>query len=535
MPVQNHHDRCNELREFILLQGRFPAYTPDDKEENSLCAWMLDHRKLAYASTTKKQQQLENFASIHPGLTAKKLDYNYCCTPQLWKDQYERFNNDANLRAVETYTSPYMNRRFVPLDMSFQQYLIERFQIKNRFSPLDCNPTQAVSGSMQHVISYALYPEHYGMSQWPTQQHTTINFPNTPYAPYPSSLFKRQHYTTSLNNKLQTVEDMLFPDNLLQRIRECPDATTVKELLLQNVGLFDAFNFGKNGQGSSEVVCIMDTIFNQPRRTAYSCFIDPAHYSPKLDTNVQDLYTYGVAGRPKIDERCRQIPTWLYEFGVETWKHCYSTLSPPSQICPPTICHVLVYIDSYHPGKRWKCNMALHKDNPCTRKPPSSQSSHIAGTDVIMTSIGDTINYELVKHNNLAATYDDYEANRGLGSEWVHTIPLEGGSTYVHSASDDVRYAHTLEFPKLGSNPHRGENKPNTTRVRAGLIWRWAGKLQSFRANEDEDRRHKFSAVGREPFLHAYNKEPPMDTVTWKSMGYLDDNGHNTIMPLLKL
>ena len=102
MPKQNHHDRCNELREFILLQGRFPAYTPDDKEENSLCAWMLEHRKLAYASTTKKQQQLENFASIHPGLTAKKLDYNYCCTPQLWKDQYERFNNDANLRAVET-------------------------------------------------------------------------------------------------------------------------------------------------------------------------------------------------------------------------------------------------------------------------------------------------------------------------------------------------------------------------------------------------------------------------------------------------
>ena len=152
-----------------------------------------------------------------------------------------------------------------------------------------------------------------------------------------------------------------------------------------------------------------------------------------------------------------------------------------------------------------------------------------------MTSIGDTINYELVKHNNLAATYDDYEANRGLGSEWVHTIPLEGGSTYVHSASDDVRYAHTLEFPKLGSNPHRGENKPNTTRVRAGLIWRWAGKLQSFRANEGKDRRHKFSAVCREPFLHAHNKEPPMDTVTWKSMGYLDDNGHNTIMPLLKL
>jgi len=58
---------------------------------------------------------------------------------------------------------------------------------------------------------------------------------------------------------------------------------------------------------------------------------------------------------------------------------------------------------------------------------------------------------------------------------------------------------------------------------------------QSFRANEGKDRRHKFSAVDREPFLHAHNKEPPMDTVTWKSMGYLDDNGHNTIMPLLKL
>ena len=146
---------------------------------------MVDHQKLKYASTPKKQQQLENFASIHPGLTATNLDYNYCCTPQLWKDQYERFNNDANLRAVETYTSPYMNRRFVPLDMSFQQYLIERFQIKNRFSPLECNPTQAVSGSMQHVISYALHPAHYGISQWPPQQHTTINFPNTPYAPYP--------------------------------------------------------------------------------------------------------------------------------------------------------------------------------------------------------------------------------------------------------------------------------------------------------------------------------------------------------------
>jgi len=54
---------------------------------------------------------------------------------------------------------------------------------------------------------------------------------------------------------------------------------------------------------------------------------------------------------------------------------------------------------------------------------------------------------------------------------------------------------------------------------------------QSFRANEGKDRRHKFSAVGREPFFHAHNKEPPMDTV----IGYSDDNGHNTIMPLLKL
>ena len=185
MPVQNHHDWCNELREFILLQGRFPEYTPDDKEESSLCTRMLDHRKLAYASTPKKQQQLENFASIHPGLMATKLDYNYCCTlyPSTLERPIRTINNDANLRADETYTSPYMNRRFVPLDMSFQQYLIERFQIKNRFSPLDCNPTQAVSGSMQHVISYALHPAHYGISQWPA----TIHFPNTPYAPYPSS------------------------------------------------------------------------------------------------------------------------------------------------------------------------------------------------------------------------------------------------------------------------------------------------------------------------------------------------------------
>ena len=27
MPVDNHHHRCNELRECILLQGRFPEYT----------------------------------------------------------------------------------------------------------------------------------------------------------------------------------------------------------------------------------------------------------------------------------------------------------------------------------------------------------------------------------------------------------------------------------------------------------------------------------------------------------------------------
>ena len=64
MPVQNHHDRCNELREFILLQGRFPEYTPDDKEERSLYTWMAEHRKLSYTATPKKQQQMENFASI---------------------------------------------------------------------------------------------------------------------------------------------------------------------------------------------------------------------------------------------------------------------------------------------------------------------------------------------------------------------------------------------------------------------------------------------------------------------------------------
>ena len=505
-----HEQRCDELREFILVNGRFPRSSITNRTEKSLHNWLLRQRKsdLGDNITASRQDNRDRLASIHPGLLSYKLGFNSNDTPYEWSQQYNLFKSEAsNIEIAKTYKSPYHDQVFVPNKyMTCQQYLMERFNIKHIFKPFDCN-TSSPPGTMQNVISYALHPDHYGLSNLPIHNHISIGAPMNPDAPYPSSYFQQDTYTTSHKYLINQVKNELLPNDLLGTIRGCKDADEVVSLLNNNNhNLFDAFHFPKGGPGGVPIP-IFDTRYKQPRRYASSCTVGPTYYSPTHDSHYRHLYSYGRAACYKIDIRNRAMPVCLYELGVETWKHVYPTLSPLSQVCPPDICHILLYIDAYDYPTRWKGEMRLHKDNPPSTTPPSTEASHIAGTDVITVSIGDEMNFHLVGHAKMDATYENIRDNKGTNN-WTTTTTLEDGSTYVHSASNDIRAGHTLDFPNIGANPQRYcANKVYTTRARAALIYRWAGAHKPFRANDKDPINKRFHNISRFSCWDGYGGE----------------------------
>lgn len=548
MVQYNHEQRCDQLREFILVNGRFPRGDTTSSTEKSIYNWLIDQRRSSLCDNitatrqATRQENRDRLASIHPGLLSNKLDFDSNDTPYEWSQQYNLFNSGHNnIEIAKTYKSPYHDKVFVPSKhMTCQQHLMERFNIKHIFKPSDCN-TSSPPGTMQNVISYALHPDHYGLSNLPKHNHISIYAPKNPTAPYPSSYFKQDTYTTSHKNKIDQVKDELLSNDLLGTIRDCRDADEVVSLLNNNNrNLFDAFHFPKGGPGGVPIP-IFDTRYPQPRRYASSCTVGPTYYSPTHESHYRHLYSYGRASCYKIDIRNRPMPVCLYELGVETWKHVYPTLSPLSQVCPPNICHILLYIDAYNSPERWKGEMRLHKDNPPSTTPPSSEESHIAGTDVITVSIGDEMNFHLIGHAKMDATYDKIRANKG--TNWTTTTTLEDGSTYVHSASNDIRAGHTLDFPNIGANSHRCcANKPDTTRVRAALIYRWAGAHKPFRANDTDPINKRYHNISRQAWLQAHNNKTPVNGTNmtfgdkWlQCLGYLDNEGNNIMASKLNL
>ena len=187
--------------------------------------------------------------------------------------------------------------------------------------------------------------------------------------------------------------------------------------------------------------------------------------------------------------------------------------------------------------------MRIHKDNGKQVLDANGQpkltgiqtdtklNSHIFGTPVLMLTIGDTMDYHLIRPDYSRG--QDYTCTSGEAREnfkkrrakCVKTVPLADGTLYVHTAHDDELYHHTLDFCKEILATHKNH-------IRVVLVYRWLSVSAYFRADENDCRGNRYSMVDRYAFerLWEFDKSPE-----WcKALGFIDDRGNNIIKALLK-
>ena len=337
-------------------------------------------------------------------------------------------------------------------------------------------------------------------------------------------------------------------------------------MLNDNEMVFDSFHYGVGGYVYSEVGCILDMKYPQPYRTSFSCTLGPSHYFPSLGTECQELYTYGSPGRSTVDARCRPMPDSKYEVGVEAWNVAHPHLSAMCQVCPPYNCQMLMYpdlhliddtssaasktkkksklnkskskksISSENRTKHLRSEMRLHKDNghqdDITGKHrggnvDKEMNSHILGSDVMMVTIGDTMDFHLVRPNYANQNYKFTQKaainnKKSTNISLTKTVPLSHGSLYVHTAHDDEMYYHGLDFVKEHSKRNR---------VRVVLVFWWLSVPSFFRQSSHDDPCNRYSTVDKHAFEKLYNNKK--GNLWFNALGYLDKDGKNTVTQLM--
>jgi hypothetical protein len=146
--------------------------------------------------------------------------------------------------------------------------------------------------------------------------------------------------------------------------------------------------------------------------------------------------------------------------------------------------------------------MRLHKDNGYQSEDgdlagttaPSDTNSHIFGTDVMVVTLNDSMNFHLVpppSGSTHRATQQQYmkEKMRSKGK----VIELDEYSIYIHSAHDDELYMHGLEFDST-------TKKSQTNRTRFAFVFRWLCKSKMYRASEHDDASNRYSVYERSAF-----------------------------------
>lgn len=499
MPYTNRQERHQQLQQHITLQGDFPSIQSSNKDEIALSRFVQSRRATAFKNKPTNHGEIGQLLRIHPGLlsTRKIFDITKHPTPHPWQLYFDKFKNGTNIsHCVQQFRNPSTNTPWLLNANSFEQYILQRTNALHHIYPEDCL-TNSPLGSMQHILSYAL--------------NDRLDMPAVAFQPNihpcklsiaPGSYFKPHNNTPELNNALSIAHQHLFPGNLLQKLRHCEDDIEVRDTLLENSDLFDAFHIPAGGRPNN-VINIMDTTYQQPRRTSYSCTFGPPIHFPSLDIPVTRLYSYYHGkGRAAADDRARPMPSWLYTLGIETWKHVYHSLPPTCQIIPPYHCQILWYTDTFKRGtnQRTSGRTGLHRDSGAY-KTDDDNYSHIRGTSVTTTTLGDEMVYSLVAPdtttNKTSKTMNLTHAKKNRKkSHLVKETVLEDESTYVHTPDDDASYVHGAHFGPYNSSIH------TPTRVRAALVWRYLGRHQFYRAKHEEDKRIKYSMVSK----HAYDE-----------------------------
>ena len=465
---------------------------------------------------------------MHPGILGPKVfDITRHPIPSEWQQYFESWDSTTD---TQQYTHPITHKPWITGEKSCKEYMVKKFNIMHHIKPSECT-AHSQPGTMQNVLFYVLHSNYNNLSPAQKIPPYTENINPLKSSNRPGRLFSPDN-NISLCPALDNAINHLLPNNLIGNIKNCADEEEVKALLLKNVSLFDAFAYRSKGS-SSTPVNIMETTFLQPRRTSFSCTILPPTYFSLLNAKVQRLYSYThVHGRPQLNDMQRPMVPSLFQLGIQTWQHVRHSLSPLSQVCPPTHLQLMVYTDTQKAGSnsRLSGKMGFHHDNK-DYVSTEANTSQIPGTDVITMTVGDSMTYSLVgpDTNDLqdARNMSALNARNSTGnSNLAKHIELVDRSIYVHTPEDDVNYMHGAAFPAI-------TDFATPTRVRFALVWRWAGRHKYYRSDSEEDMCIKYSAIDRSGIqqLTEWN-----DGDEWyKAMGYINANGENTITPLFQL
>lgn len=282
--------------------------------------------------------------------------------------------------------------------------------------------------------------------------------------------------------------------DLLHMLQHATDSDEVKDILKDHIDMFDKSHFPKGGLGKSHIISIHDTKYPQPRRTNFSVIFDEPTYLKSMNTYAQHMFIYGAAGklmfliyfddlhtltliwlkgRPLIDYKSRPMPPDISELGEMVWWLVRDYLQPLAFVCPPNHCQVCLY------NSLLGSEMGPHKDNGFKNKlgklkgntSGEKQNSHIFGTEVIIVTIGDPMNFLLIpppQGRDYTASYKEHASRSNIGNASI--IPLNNCSVYIHTAHDDEQFVHKLEFPE----------KTNKNCVRFAFIYRWLQNTKPF-------------------------------------------------------
>ncbi|KAL9187540.1 hypothetical protein ACHAXT_001643 [Thalassiosira profunda] len=551
--------QSDHLREWSVFHEheRWPNCNSDDLYEKRLGQWMMKQRTQAF----RRKLSLARIAvldRIHPGILSPKATTNRCdVIPPEWLAVFDAWAAETTEKKVRWYKFPSIGMPYVAEARSFKEHIVRTAKWYEDFQPEDCHPSRTTPGTMPDVLSYLLFPDERTREHehLPPRPFTENRVERTPPL-YHSNCGKLFRMPDELLGKIDQVMDLLLPNNLYEKLKNCtPDGFVT--LMLDGEHAFDHFHVGKTGYYYTEICNIMETKQPQPRRAHFGCSYGPPRRFPRLGVHCQRFALYGAAHRAYADVRCRPMPEVLYDISVAVWKHIWHELSPLSKCCPPFWVSAQLYPFIAGPSKHLsiKGEMRIHKDGGVQKLDPNGQpemdttstsadryfSSTILGSDVVMLTIGDTMDYHLIRPD--PAKGQDHTMSAGEAREnWeedrkeqkqgnkrlklVKTIPLDEGSIYIHTANDDEMYHHTLSYPQEILDSH------DENHIRVALVFRWLSKSAYFRHDESEDRSRRYSMVNRYAFqkLNNWKKGP----LWYKALGYADGKGNNPIKKLME-
>jgi hypothetical protein len=344
---------------------------------------------------------------------------------------------------------------------SVREYVLGRLRITKDVSPSECSLTGPDQlGKVHRCLAFLKVGGFFG---------SVVIAPTWTRADIKSSYFSREVLVGNDGKQCEAKAR----ENFETIINTAFAATSPEELIdfLKNMTELDDVHCGKTGRFYKEVIRLNASKHPQPRRTTYSVTINEPRWSPLHKCTIQDLFSYGHVGRPPPDWRSRPIPTELYQFGEHLWKRLYDKLTPVSKCCPPTAVQALYYFEMFG------AKISPHKDNGIREDSDGLQSrmstdpelnSQIVGSSVIVYSIGDAMEFGLLKPNV------DFRCNQ-KNHQWTSDgrVTLEDGSAFVLDPADDENFMHAARFEKVS----RGVPKD---RIRVALVFRWLSCRASF-------------------------------------------------------